>query len=83
MHGEASCIVCSRARALVALVPIAKGYALKVYECSACHSTLHLVTRVTKAALIQQKCGTPFPVEKWHDSTPAQVADRRACRRLV
>jgi hypothetical protein len=83
MYGEASCIVCSRARALVALVPIARGYALKVYECSCCHSTLHLVTRVTKAALVKQKCGMPIPVEKWHDSTVAKVADRSGCRRLM
>ncbi|MGY3034866.1 hypothetical protein ACVIIV_004036 [Bradyrhizobium sp. USDA 4354] len=55
MSGEAGCIVCSRARAVVAIVPIARGYALKTYECSCCHSTLQLVTRVTKAALIKQQ----------------------------
>jgi hypothetical protein len=55
MSGEAGCIVCSRARAVVAVVPIARGYALKVYECSCCHSTLQLVTRITKAALTKQQ----------------------------
>ena len=48
MSGEANCIVCSQARAVVAVFPIARGYALKVYECSCCHSTLHLVTRTTR-----------------------------------
>ncbi|RZM99641.1 hypothetical protein CWO91_35390 [Bradyrhizobium genosp. SA-3] len=64
MSGEAGCIVCSRARAVVAIVPIARGYALKVYECSCCHSTLQLVTRVTKAALIKQQLKTLPRVEK-------------------
>ncbi|MFK4658691.1 hypothetical protein ABIF97_008625 [Bradyrhizobium japonicum] len=64
MSGEANCIVCSQARAVVAVFPIARGYALKVYECSCCHSTLHLVTRTTKAALIRQHCETLLPVEK-------------------
>lgn len=59
MSGEASCIVCSKARTVVAVFPIARGYALKVYECSCCHSTLHLVTRMTKAALIKQHCECP------------------------
>ena len=64
MSGEAGCIVCSRARAVVAIVPIARGYALKVYECSCCHSTLQLVTRDTKAALTEQQSDTFPPVEK-------------------
>ncbi|MBB4258946.1 hypothetical protein GGD65_008027 [Bradyrhizobium sp. CIR18] len=64
MSGEAGCIVCSRARAVVAIVPIARGYALKIYECSCCHSTLQLVTRVTKAALIKQQADTLPQVEK-------------------
>ena len=78
MSGEAGCIVCSRARTVVAVVPIAEGYALKVYECSCCHSTLHLVTRVTKAALIKQQCGTLLPVEKQLSSI-----DRRVQLRLT
>ena len=83
MHGEANCILCSRARALVALFPIARGYALKVYECSCCHSTLHLVTRVTKAALVKQKNETSFPVEGWYHSAAVKVADCRSYRRDV
>lgn len=64
MSGEAGCIVCSKARAVVAIVPIARGYALKTYECSCCHSTLQLVTRVTKAALIKQQVDILARVEK-------------------
>ena len=62
MRGEADCIVCSRARALVAVVPVACGYAMKLYECADCHSTLNLVTRVTNAAFIsQQQLKTALP----------------------
>ena len=64
MNGEAGCIVCSRARAVVAIVPIARGYALKTYECSCCHSTLQLVTRVTEALPIKQQVDTLLRVEK-------------------
>ena len=64
MNGEAGCIVCSRARAVVAIVPIASGYALKTFECSCCHSTLQLVTRVTEAPLIKQQLDTLPRVEK-------------------
>ena len=78
MSGEANCIVCSRARAVVAVFPIARGYALKVYECSCCHSTLHLVTRMTKAALIGQHCETLLPVEKQLSSTGRGVQQRIA-----
>ena len=78
MSGEANCIVCSQARAVVAVFPIARGYALKVYECSCCHSTLHLVTRTTKAALIRQHCETLLPVEKQLSSTGRGVQQRIA-----
>jgi len=78
MSGEANCIVCSRARAVVAVFPIARGYALKVYECSCCHSTLHLVTRMTKAALIRQHYETLLPVEKQLSSTGRGVQQRIA-----
>ena len=64
MSGEAGCIVCSRARTVVAIVPIATGYALKIYECSCCHSTLQLVTRVTAAPAIKPRVDTLPPVEK-------------------
>ena len=64
MNGEAGCIVCSRARAVVAIVPIAKGYALKTFECSCCHSTLQLVTRVTEAPPIKQQVDIRPRVEK-------------------
>jgi hypothetical protein len=73
MHGEANCIVCSRARALIALVPVARGYGLKVYECPCCRSTLHLVTRVTKAALVKQRRGMQPPAETWLDTTAAKI----------
>ena len=69
MSGEANCIVCSKARAVVAVFPIVRGYALKIYECPCCRSTLHLVTRMTEAALIKQHCETLLPVEKPQDST--------------
>lgn len=78
MSGEANCIVCSKARAVVAVFPIARGYALKVYECSCCHSTLHLVTRTTKAALIRQHCETLLPVEKPLSATGPRVQQRFA-----
>ena len=78
MSGEANCIVCSQARTVVAVFPIARGYALKVYECSCCHSTLHLVTRTTKAALIRQHCETLLPVEKQLSSTGRGVQQRIA-----
>ena len=78
MSGEANCIVCSQARAVVAVFPIARGYALKVYECSCCHSTLHLVTRMTKAALTRQHCETLLPVEKQLSSTGRGVQQRIA-----
>jgi hypothetical protein len=73
MHGEANCIVCSRARALIALVPVAKGYCLKVYECPCCRSTLRLVTRVTKAALVQQQRVKQPRAETWLDTTTAKI----------
>ncbi|MCS3979022.1 hypothetical protein M2191_003705 [Bradyrhizobium japonicum] len=78
MSGEANCIVCSQARTVVAVFPIARGYALKVYECSCCHSTLHLVTRTTKAALIRQHCETLPPVEKPPSATGPRVQQRFA-----
>ena len=73
MHGEANCIVCSRARALIALAPVARGYVLKVYECQCCRSTLRLVTRVTKAALVKQQRGKQRPAGTWLDTTTAKI----------
>lgn len=78
MSGEANCIVCSKARTVVAVFPIARGYALKVYECSCCHSTLHLVTRMTKAALIKQHCEVLLPIEKPLNSTGRKAQQRFA-----
>lgn len=78
MSGEANCIVCSRARTVVAVFPIARGYTLKEYECTCCHSTLHLVTRSTEAALIRQHCETLLPVEKPPNSTGRRVQQRFA-----
>lgn len=78
MSGEANCIVCSKARTVVAVFPIARGYALKVYECSCCHSTLHLVTRMTKAALIKQHCEALPPIEKPLNSTGRRAQQRFA-----
>jgi hypothetical protein len=34
VNGEAGCLVCSQARVLKALFPVAKGYELKFYECA-------------------------------------------------
>jgi hypothetical protein len=73
MHGEANCIVCSRARALTALVPVARGYVLKVYECPCCRSTLRLVTRVTKAVVVKQQVGKQPAAETWLDTTTAKI----------
>lgn len=78
MSGEANCLVCSKARTVVAIFPIARGYALKVYECSCCHSTLHLVTRMTKAALIKQHCEAVLAIEK-----PLSSTGRRAQQRFA
>jgi hypothetical protein len=78
MSGEANCIVCSQARTVVAVFPIARGYALKVYECTCCHSTIHLVTRMTKAALIKQHCETLLPVER-----PLSSTDRSGQQRFA
>ena len=78
MSGEANCIICSEARAVVAVFPIARGYALKVYECPCCGSTLHLVTRMTEAALIKQHCESLLPVEKLQSSTGRKAQPRFA-----
>ncbi|WP_298876511.1 hypothetical protein [uncultured Bradyrhizobium sp.] len=49
MHGEAGCIVCCQARALIALFPVAEGCELKLYECSGCSSSMWLVTKVSRS----------------------------------
>lgn len=59
MNGEAGCLVCSQARVLKALVPVAKGYGLKLYECASCGSTLWLVSRVFDPISIKQQHGRP------------------------
>ncbi|WFU37545.1 hypothetical protein QA640_24030 [Bradyrhizobium sp. CB82] len=46
VNGEAGCTLCSQARVLKALIPVARGYVLKVYECAGCSSNLRLVTRL-------------------------------------
>ncbi len=61
----------------MAIVPIARGYALKTYECSCCHSTLQLVTRVTKAPLIKQQVNILPRVEKQLRPTARRV--QQAC----
>ena len=80
MLGEAYCISCSTARALIAVAPVARGYGLKLYECPCCHSTLRLVTRVTKATMVKQQCGRKAPPETFavHEASigrPAGAAD--------
>ena len=64
MNGEAGCTVCNRARVLKALIPVAKGYGLKLYECAGCGSNLRLVTRVPKSLLPKRQRGRP-PRGKW------------------
>ncbi|WFU37563.1 hypothetical protein QA640_24120 [Bradyrhizobium sp. CB82] len=46
MNGEAGCTLCCRARVLKKLIPVARGYSLKIYECAGCSSILLLVTRL-------------------------------------
>lgn len=46
MNGEAGCTLCSQARVLKTLIPVARGFALKIYECAGCSSNLALVTRL-------------------------------------
>jgi hypothetical protein len=48
VNGEAGCLLCSQARVLKAVFPVAKGHELKLYECASCGSDLWLVTRVSK-----------------------------------
>jgi hypothetical protein len=61
VNGEAGCLVCSQARVLKALFPVAKGYELKFYECANCSSSLWLVTRATKCSAPKRQRGRPFP----------------------
>jgi len=56
MNTEADCFACRKARALIALVPIARAFGVEVYECPYCHGTLQLVTQVTKADVLNQQC---------------------------
>jgi hypothetical protein len=49
VNSEAGCTACTQPRVLKALVPVAKGYELKIYECASCGSDLWLVTRVSKS----------------------------------
>ena len=51
MNGEAGCTVCSQARLLKAIFPVAKGYELKLYECASCGSDLWLVARVSRSSV--------------------------------
>lgn len=54
VNGEAGCTLCSQARVLKALIPVARGYGLKVYECAGCRSSLLLVTRVAKLSMLKK-----------------------------
>ncbi|WGD55603.1 hypothetical protein QA641_18010 [Bradyrhizobium sp. CB1650] len=47
---------------------------MKLYECADCHSTLNLVTRVTKAAGVRQQLKTTLPGKTWLDMTTAKLA---------
>jgi hypothetical protein len=40
---------------LKALVPVARGYGLKLYKCAGCGSSLWLVTRVPEVLLSKQR----------------------------
>jgi hypothetical protein len=46
VNDEAGCTLCSQARVLKKLIPVARGYSLKIYECASCNSNLLLVTRL-------------------------------------
>jgi hypothetical protein len=60
VNGEAGCLVCSQARVLKAIFPVARGYELKFYECADCNSSLWLVTSVTKSSAAKRQRGRPF-----------------------
>ncbi|WP_156918015.1 MULTISPECIES: hypothetical protein [Bradyrhizobium] len=47
---------------------------MKLYECADCHSTLNLVTRVTKAAVARQKLKTALPGKTLLNLTTARLA---------
>ncbi|WP_161491820.1 hypothetical protein [Bradyrhizobium centrolobii] len=47
---------------------------MKLYECADCHSTLNLVTRVTKAAAVSRRLDTAVPGKAWLDLTTARLA---------
>src|SRR4051794_30803855 len=57
VNSEAGCLLCSQARVLKAVFPVAKGYELKLYECASCSSDLLLVTRVSKLSAHKQPRG--------------------------
>jgi hypothetical protein len=57
VNGEAGCLLCSQARVLKAVFPVAKGHELKLYECASCGSDLWLVTRVTKLSAHKRQRG--------------------------
>ncbi|MEK9284301.1 MULTISPECIES: hypothetical protein [unclassified Bradyrhizobium] len=42
---------------------------MKLYECADCHSTLNLVTRVTKAAVVRQQLKTTLPSKSCSNET--------------
>jgi hypothetical protein len=55
MNSEAECLMCCRPRLLKALVPVARGYGLKLYKCADCGSSLWLVTSVPEILLSKQR----------------------------
>ncbi|MCP3391769.1 hypothetical protein NLM27_23540 [Bradyrhizobium sp. CCGB12] len=57
MNGEAGCMICSQARTLKALFPIARDYELKLYECAICGNDLWLVARASKSSVAQVQRG--------------------------
>ncbi|MCK1655241.1 hypothetical protein IVA88_27905 [Bradyrhizobium sp. 149] len=57
MNGEAGCTVCSQARLLKAIFPVAKCYELKLYECAGCGSDLWLVTKVSRSLKPKRQMG--------------------------
>lgn len=47
---------------------------MKLYECTDCHSTLNLVTKVTKAAVVRQQSKTALSGKTWLNLTTAKRA---------
>lgn len=83
MNSEAGCLLCSRARVLKAVFPVAKGYELKLYECASCGSDLWLVTRVSKLSAHKRQRGRSPPGMRFESIDAALKGATRATARKL